>query len=138
MKYRNDDIVLVRSDNIFKFKDLIPLNKNYMYLKISNSGHILVSKGKFLKSIFGLKNIEKKTINDINVEFFNDYISNLLDIVKEENSAYQFNFQYKEEITLYSCSIYPCMVYQDCKSFDIVVRRNDEIDISKQKYFTEL
>lgn len=138
MKYMDDDIVLVRSDNIFKFKDLIPLNKNYMYLKISNNGQILVSKGKFLKSIFRLKNIEKKSINDINIEFFNDYISNLLDIIKEENSAYQFNFQYKEEIILYSCSIYPCMVYQDCKSFDIVVRRNDEKDISKQKYFTEL
>lgn len=137
MKYRDDDIVLVKSDNIYKFRDLIPSHKEYMYLKVLTNGKILIAKGNILKSIFKLKNIEKKSIHDINIEFFNDYLNNLMGIVKEEHSAYQFNFQYKTELTMYSCSIYPCMVYEDCKSFDIVIRKNNEKG-SKHGFFVEL
>ena len=137
MKYRDDDIVLVRSDNIFKFKELIPSNKEYMYLKILGNGKILIAKGSLIYSIFKLKKLEDKNVSDINVEFFNDYLNNLLEKVKEENTAYQFNFQYKEEIILYSCSIYPCMVYDDCKSFDIIIRKNNR-DSSSQQFFAEL
>ena len=125
MKYRDDDIILVKSDNIFKFKNLVPQNKEYMYLKVLNNGKILTAKGNFLKSIFKLKNVENKNIYDIKIEFFNDYLNALLDKVREEHCAFQFNFQYKEDITLYSCSIYPCMVYDDCKSFDVVIRKNN-------------
>ena len=137
MKYRDDDIVLVRSDNIFKFKDIVPSNKEYMYLKILNNGKIFLTKGNFLYSIFKLKKIENKGVSDVNREFFNDYLSNLLEKVKEENTAYQFNFQYKDEIILYSCSIYPCMVYEECKSFDIIVRKNNR-DSSSKRFFSEL
>ena len=137
MKYKDDDIVLVKSDNIYKFRDLIPSHKEYMYLKVLTNSKILIAKGNILRSIFKLKKIEKKSIYDINIEFFNDYLNNLMEIVKEENSAYQFNFQYKSEMTIYSCSIYPCMVYDDCKSFDIIIRKNNEKG-SKQGFFVEL
>lgn len=137
MKYRDEDIVLVKSDNIYKFKDLIPSNKNYMYLKVLPNAKIMIAKGNFIKTIFKLRKIEKKSLSDINRQFFYDYLYLLLDEVNRENSAYQFNFQYKEDVTLYSCSIYPCMVYDDCKSFDIVIRKNDQRDNSRQ-YFTEL
>ena len=138
MKYRDSDIILVKSDNIFKFKDLIPTSDEYMYLKVLNTGRIIICKGKFLRSIFKLKNLEKKSIYDIKIEFFSDYLNALFDKVKEEHIAYQFNFQYKDNITLYSCSIYPCMVYDDCKSFDVVIRKNNERIGSKQEFFTEL
>jgi hypothetical protein len=138
MKYRDDDIILVRSDNIFKFKNFIPSHQEYMYLKILNTGRILISRGNYLKAIFKLKNIENKNINDIKREFFNDYLNSLLDKVKEEHTAYQFNFQYKEDITLYSCSIYPCMVYDDCKSFDVIIRQNNRDSSDSTQFFTEL
>lgn len=138
MKYRDDDIVLVKSDNIYKFKELLPSDKKYMYLKVLNNGKILISKGKFLKSIFKIKTIENKNIYDIKIEFFDDYLDSLFEKVKEEHAAYQFNFQYKENITLYSCSIYPCMVYHECKSFDVVIRENSSKHKSSQQFFTEL
>ena len=138
MKYRDDDIILVRSDNIFKFKNFIPSHQEYMYLKILNTGRILISRGNYLKAIFKLKNIENKNINDIKREFFNDYLNSLLDKVKDEHTAYQFNFQYKEDITLYSCSIYPCMVYDDCKSFDVIIRQNNRDSSDSTQFFTEL
>ena len=138
MKYRDDDIILVRSDNIFKFKNFIPSHQEYMYLKILNTGRILISRGNYLKTIFKLKNIENKNINDIKREFFNDYLNSLLDKVKDEHTAYQFNFQYKEDITLYSCSIYPCMVYDDCKSFDVIIRQNNRDSSDSTQFFTEL
>lgn len=137
MKYKDDDIVLVKSDNIYKFKDLLPTNRDYMYLKVISNGKILISRGKFVKTIFKLRNIEKKFISDLKIEFFNDYINALLEKVKYENSAYQFNFQYKDNIMLYSCSIYPCMVYEECKSFDIIIRKNHKNQTNHQ-YFTEL
>lgn len=137
MKYKDDDIVLVKSDNIYKFKDLLPTNRDYMYLKVISNGKILISRGKFVKTIFKLRNIEKKFISDLKIEFFNDYIDALLEKVKYENSAYQFNFQYKDNIMLYSCSIYPCMVYEECKSFDIIIRKNHKNQTNHQ-YFTEL
>lgn len=137
MKYRDEDIVLTKSDNIYKFKDLVPSTKNYMYLKVLPNTKIMIAKGNYIKTMFKLKNIEKKNLSDIKCQFFYDYLYMLLDQVNKENSAYQFNFQYKEDITLYSCSIYPCMIYQECKSFDVVVRKNVERDSSRQ-YFTEL
>ena len=137
MKYRDEDIILVRSDNIFKFKDFIPQNKEYMYLKILGNGKILISKGNLLKSIFKLRKIKNKSVYEIKREFFNDYLNSLLEKVKEENIAYQFNFQFKENIVLYSCSIYPCMVYEECKSFDIIVRKNNR-DSSSHQFFVEL
>ena len=48
MKYKDDHIVLVRSDNIYKFKDLLPTNGNYMYLKVLNNGKILNSTEKYV------------------------------------------------------------------------------------------
>lgn len=138
MKYRDDDIILVKSDNIYKFKELIPSTDHYLYMKILSNGKILICKGGLLKSIFKLKGIEKLNIYDIKIDFFNDYIYSLLDIVKRETSAYQFNFQYKNEIILYSCSIYPCLVYDECKSFDVIIRKNSERDSFKDKFFTEL
>ena len=138
MKYRDDDIILVRSDNIFKFKNFIPLHQEYMYLKILNTGRILISRGNYLKAIFKLKNIEKHNIHHIQPEFYNDYLNSLLDKVKDEHTAYQFNFQYKEDITLYSCSIYPCMVYDDCKSFDVIIRQNNRDSSDSTQFFTEL
>ena len=134
MKYKDEHIVLVRSDNIYKFKDLLPSNGNYMYLKVLNNGKILISRGKFVKTLFNLKNIENKFISDVKIEFFNDYIDALLEKVKEDHTAYQFNFQYKDDIILYSCSIYPCMVYEECKSFDIIVRQNSKNNASNDVF----
>lgn len=138
MKYRDDDIILVRSDNIYKFKNLVPANEEYMYLKVLSNGKILISKGNYIKTIFKLKNLVNKNIYDIKREFFNDYLNALLDKVKEEHSAYQFNFQYREDITLYSCSIYPCMVYDECKSFDVIIRKNSKDGSGSAQFFTEL
>lgn len=138
MKYRDSDILLIKSNKVYRFKDLLP-SGNYMYLKILVSGKILFSKGNLTKSIFETKNKKflNKNIYDIKMEFFSDYIYNLVDMVKHDNTAYQFNFQYKEELVPYICSIYPCIVYDDCKSFDVIIRKEESRN-SREDFFTML
>lgn len=136
MKYGS--IVLVKSDNIYHFKDLIPNDNNYMYLKILNNGKIFFAKGKFIKSMFGLRKLEKYHIDDVKHEFFKEYLYILLNKVRKENSAYQFNFQYKSDIILYSCSIYPCLINEKCKSFDIIIRQNNVNTNDINDLFAEL
>ena len=138
MKYRDSDILLIKSNKVYRFRDLIP-SGDYMYLKIIGCGRVLISKGKITKSIFKTKNKKfiNKNIHDIKIEFFSDYIYNIIDMVKTENVAYQFNFQHKEEPMPYICSVYPCIVYDDCKSFDVIIRKGESIN-SKEDFFTML
>lgn len=138
MKYRDSDILLIKSNKVYRFRDLIP-SGDYMYLKILTNGKILFSKGKITNNIFKTKNknLTDKNIHDIKIEFFSDYIFNVIETVKIENSAYQFNFQYKEELVPYICSIYPCIVYDDCKSFDVILRKEQSRN-SREDFFTML
>ena len=125
MKYSDSDIVLVKSDNIYKYKYFIPSNNEYMFLKILSTGRILLSKGTYLKSLFKLKHsLEEKNLIDIKIEFFNDYLYNIIEKIKQDHTAYQFSFQYKDKLDMFTCSVYPCLVYDECKSFDVIVRNN--------------
>ena len=126
MKYKDSDINLVKSSSTVKYTDLVP-RKNYMYIKILNDGCILACIGDISKTVFSKSNkyFVSKNLRDINIVFFNDYILNLVQRVSQDCSAYQFNFQHKGGILPYVCSIYPCMAFDDCKSFDLVIRQTD-------------
>lgn len=125
MKYSDDDIILVRCSGRHTFIDLLPTTEDYMYMKVLSNGKIISVKGKYLWKIFRLtkRSVKNKAVVDINREFFNEYLATLLQKVKEESSAYQFGFQHKDDLEVILCSIYPCMVYEDCQSFDIVIRK---------------
>lgn len=126
MKYKDADINLVKSSSTIKYTDLVP-RKNYMYLKILNDSSVLTCTGDISKSVFKKYNkfFVSKNLRDINIVFFNDYIFNLVQRVAEDCSAYQFNFQHKGGVVPYVCSIYPCMAFDECKSFDVVIRQLD-------------
>ena len=138
MKYRDSDITLVKTDKIVNYKDFLPAEK-YMYIKIDNKEKIIICIGDILKNVFRKSNssIVDKRLSDINIEFFNDYMVNMTNHVSEESSAYQFAFQHKDDMILYVCSIYPCYIYNECKSFDIIVRKNNRKN-SADKFFTPL
>ena len=138
MKYRNSDIILIKTNKIYRFDDLLP-SSEYMFLKVLEDNTILFSCGKLSKKLFGLKNrkLSNKNIKDIKLEIFNDYILNLKHKASIDCGAYQFVFQYKNIIEPYICSIYPCIVYDSCKSFDIVIRQNDSNE-GNQNFFTML
>lgn len=138
MKYRDSDITLVKTDRIVNYSDFLP-TENYMYLKIDNKEKIIFCIGDILKNVFRKTNssIVDKRLPDINIEFFNDYILNMTSNVAEESSAYQFTFQHKDDMILYVCSVYPCFIYNECKSFDIIVRKNSK-KRSVDKFFTPL
>ena len=138
MKYRDSDIILVRTNRIYRFENLLP-NNDYIFLKVLEDNTILSSRGKLSKKLFGLKNrnLINKNLKDIKIELFNDYIFNLKHKASLECGAYQFVFQYKDVIEPYICSIYPCILYDKCKSFDIVIRQNDSNELD-QSFFTML
>jgi hypothetical protein len=127
MKYKDSDIILLKTDRLFPFKTLLPSN-DYMFLKVLEDNKIIFSSGKLTKKLFRLKNkkLINKDIKDINLEVFNDYILNLKQKVFEDCSAYQFVFQYKDIIDPYVCCIYPCLIYDKCVSFDVVIRNCNE------------
>ena len=124
MKYRETDITLVKTSRIYRFKDFIP-HKNFLYIKILGNNKIISCYGDILKKIFKKKNkkILNKDINELKYEFFNDYIFNLKERSAEDCGAYQFVFEHKDSVELFSCSIYPCIIFNKCKSFDVVIRR---------------
>ena len=120
------NITLVKTQTI-NYKDLLP-RKDYVYAKILKTGLVLCIKGDAVKHIFN-KNISRmvnKNITDIDIEFFNDFIFNIISLVLKDGCAYQFAFQYKNELILYTCSVYPCFVYTNCESVDLVIRRKPE------------
>ena len=126
MKFRDTDINLIRSERTLLYDSLVPTN-DFLYLKILDTGRILISTGNISKSVFNKSNkwFTSKNLVDINMEFFSDYILNMLQRVTEDQSAYQFNFQHKGNVMTYVCCIYPCMAYDQCKSFDVIIRKND-------------
>ena len=77
------------------------------------------------KKIFRLKSkkLIDKDIKNVSIDFFSDYIYNLKQQSMEDCSAYQFIFQYRDSVEYYSCSIYPCIIMDKCKSFDVVIRK---------------
>jgi hypothetical protein len=138
MKFKDADINLVKPTKPIKYSELIP-GKDFMYMKILRNKQILVSIGDISKSVFNKSNrwFISKNVKDINMVFFNDYILNIIERVSQDLSAYQFNFQYKDRIIPYVCSIYPCITYDDCTSFDIVIRKKN-INNNNTKYFMTL
>ena len=54
MKYRDSDIILVRTNKVYKFRDLLPSN-DYMFLKVLADNTILVSQGKLSKKFVNKK-----------------------------------------------------------------------------------
>ena len=130
------NITLVKTPTV-NYKDLLP-RKEYLYAKIMKTGTILCMKGDISKQIFRktISRMINKNVKDINIEFFNDFIFNIIDVVITEKCAYQFAFQYKHDLRLYTCSLYPCFVFTNCESVDMVIRRKtDRID---NKFFTSL
>lgn len=126
MKYRDSDINLIRNTETNVYTDFVP-RKDFLYLKVLHDGTILFSIGDISKNVFNKSNrwLTSKNLRDINIEFFNDYILNMIHRVANDLSAYQFNFQYKGRIITYVCSIHPCLIYDHCRSFDIIIRKND-------------
>lgn len=138
MKYRDSDIILIRTNKVYRFRDLLP-SSDYMFIKVLRNGKVLLSKGKLTKKIFKKKNkyFIDKNIHDIGIEFFSDYIYNVVEIVKEDDTAYQFKFNYKDKPSTYICSVYPCVVYDNSKSFDVIIRKEESRN-SKEDFFTML
>ena len=138
MKYRDSDIILIRTNKVYKFRDLLPSN-DYMFIKVLRNGKILFSKGKLTKKVFKKKNkyFSYNNIQDIKVEFFSDYIYNVVEMVKVENAAYQFKFNYKDKPDANICSVYPCVVYDNSKSFDVIIRKEESRNF-KEEFLTML
>jgi len=131
------DIILV-SSSVTNYQDLLP-RRIYIYAKILKDGTILSFSGD-IKRILKIKlkpsHLLKKSLISINVELFNDYIYNLTQLVIEEGCAYQFTFHHKDDITLYTCSIYPCFISTKCASVDMVIRKRNEY--KRRRFFTLL
>lgn len=124
---KTDDIILV-SSSVTNYQDLLP-RRTYIYAKIIKDGTIISFSGD-VKRILKLKlkpsHFLKKSLNSIKNDLFNDYIYNLTQLVIEESCAYQFTFQHKDNLTLYTCSIYPCFISTKCTSVDMVIRKKNE------------
>ena len=130
------NITLVKTHTV-NYKDLLP-RKEYLYAKIMKTGTILCMKGDIGKHIFKktISRMVNRNVKDIDIEFFNDFISNIIDVVINEKCAYQFAFQHKNDLHLYTCSIYPCFVFTNCESVDMVIRR--KADRTENTFFTSL
>jgi len=123
MKYRNSDITLIQTNKIYRFNNFIP-NNNCLFLKILQNDVVVSCRGDLCKKMFKTRNRKMldKDIKTFGIEFFSDYVYNLKEKASGECSSYQFLFQYKDSIETYSCSIYPCIIIDKCKSFDIIIR----------------
>lgn len=126
MKYRDRYITLLPNISAYSFLKLVPDDENFLYLKIEKRGTIISSSGKLLSKIFSLKSkrINNNNISSLKIEFFRNYLYTIINQKKINYSVYQFGFQYKEDLVPYVCSVYPCKISEDIKSFDIIIREN--------------
>jgi hypothetical protein len=111
-----------------KYKQLVPKNNNYIYLKVLDTGEIISVIGHLLP-FFNLKSIHllKKHLNDIDkcAALFSEFIHPLYESCLEKNLAYQFDFELKTK--RFSCSLYPCSVAEEITSVDIVIRYSHNV-----------
>lgn len=106
-----------------KYPKLVPVNREYFFLKVLDNQEIISVVGDLLK-FFKLKpkDLLHQTLSEISKcqPLFNDFILPLFESCLENDSAYQFDFEVKDK--KFSCSLYPCYISNDISSVDIVIR----------------
>ena len=111
-----------------KYKQLVPKNNNYIYLKVLDTGEIISILGGLLP-FFNLKSkyLLKKQLGAVDkcTVLFSEFISPLYESCLEKNLAYQFDFELKNK--RFSCSLYPCSIGDEITSVDIAIRYSHNI-----------
>ena len=114
-----------------KYKKLVPNHKEYIFLKVLDTGKIISAIGNLLKT-FKLKEKDLVNKNFEEIEecstLFLDFIEPLFNSCLENETAYQFDFTLKDK--KYSCSLYPCPI-PDIVSVDIVIRPSQNAMVDK-------
>jgi len=120
----DDEIILIKTVHQ-KYQELLPRNKNYIFIKILKNNEIIFVKGELL-SFFNLleEDFKNKNLGNINKQqqLFIDYINPLFLTCVKNNLTYQFDFQYKNKN--FSCSFYPCLILNKVCSVDIIIRKS--------------
>ena len=120
-----------------KYTNLIPNNKEYIFLKILENREIIAVSGDLINQ-FGLKpkDLLTKKIQEIEKckELINDYIGELFDSCLEEGEAYEFDFSTNIHSNIFTCSMYPCSIPGRISSVDVVIRYSkEEINLNNIK-----
>ena len=128
------DFKLVRQKQR-RYKNLIPYDGNYAYLKVLYDGNILAYAGNIFKKFGISKKILQKSMNDLRKShiLFREYIGPVFEQMLKDSEAYQFDFKVKDEG--YSCCLYPCPIVSESISVDIVIRISQHITTDEIKDF---
>lgn len=119
-----------------RYKNFIPFEEKYIYLKVLYDGKILCYKGLELMNIFGLKEeCLKKTLNEAKKchVLFREYICPVFSECIKDGEIYQFDFEVSREE--YSCCFYPCILDFNCSTVDIIIRLSQHISPDQIKDF---
>lgn len=119
-----------------RYKNLIPYDGNFAYLKILFDGNILCYTGYDLLESFGVqKEYLSKSLNDAKKchILFREYIGPVFEECIKDGEIYQFDFSVNDEE--YSCCIYPCPLPMEYISVDVVIRLSQHITSEEIKDF---
>ena len=124
IKPEDVEFTLKESEKIC-YNDLLPINEEYMYIKILKNEKIIALIGDPLIEIpLEPEDIINKKLTDVTVfsTLFIDYIRPFFLNAVDRGEAYQFIFQTNITHRNIVCSIYPCSVPGAITSCDIVLR----------------
>ena len=127
MGFDDSDIILRSADQGIRFTSILPqTGSQYMYMKVLKNGKIVATSGDYIKDIFNLNKskLKYKSIASMKYSIFKNFIHDI--IIKNPKKAIQFSFNYKDHITAYTCSVYPCLVDNEPDTYDVVIRENLE------------
>jgi hypothetical protein len=119
-----------------RYKNLIPYDGNFAYLKILYDGNILCYSGEDLFASLGVsKECLDKSLTDAKKchILFREYISPVFEECIKDGEIYQFDFGLNDEE--YSCCFYPCPLPMEYISVDIVIRISQHITFDEIKNF---
>jgi len=119
-----------------RYKNLIPYDGKFAYLKILFDGKILCYAGYELLESFGIhKECLSKSLNDAKKchILFREYIGPVFEECIKDSEIYQFDFAVNDEE--YSCCIYPCPLPMEYISVDVVIRLSQHITSDEIKNF---
>ena len=138
MGFDDSDIIPIPSHHGVKFSSILPFDSNeFLYMKIMKNGKIISTSGDYIKNIFKLNKskLKYRNLSTIKYDFFRSFIHDI--IIRNPIDNIQFTFTYRDHITPYSCSLYPCLVSGNPDSYDVVIRENKEYE-APYRYHTIL
>lgn len=120
-----------------RYKNLIPYDGKFIYIKLLFNGDILCYKdGDDLLKKLGIDEEKlKKNIHELEITYvlFREYIGPVFQQCLKDRQIYQFDFIATK--VDYSCCVYPCPMPNNGISVDVVIRHSQHITSDEIKDF---